>query len=172
MKIAALQKNEIVTPPIQQEINPPVGEVLAKISSSYKNSRAESIRPEQNSKNMDFSRSRKDQPLSYNPSNQGLNKWQGSIDELNKLMQVLKGVRDSLDNQLNNLQQILDNTSKYLADMNEQYLRAKQRILDYTAQVLDASFTRYKQNMVNWSKYEQVEKNTIVIKSQLERTIK
>lgn len=75
------------------------------------------------------------------------------MDDLSKLMEVLKGVRDSLDDSLTHLQTILDNTSKYLADMNEEYLRVKQRILDYTAQVLDASFTRYKENMVNWTKY-------------------
>jgi len=46
IKIAALQKNEIISPPVEQEINPPVSEVLAKIGSSYKNSQVESLRPE------------------------------------------------------------------------------------------------------------------------------
>jgi hypothetical protein len=44
--------------------------------------------------------------------------------------------------------------------------------MDYTSQVLDASFTKYKDNMVNWTKYEDVEKRTIVILNQLEKSIK
>ena len=42
-------------------------------------------------------------------------KFQGSIDEVNKVIQILRGVRDSLDSSLNQLQYVLDNTSKYLS---------------------------------------------------------
>ena len=69
-------------------------------------------------------------------------------------MLALKGVKSSLDAELISLQEVLDNTSTYLSNINEEYVKIKQKILDYTAQVLDASFTRYKDNMVNWTKYE------------------
>lgn len=46
IKIASLHKNEMSIQPVEQDIQPPVGEVLAKISSSYKNSRVESHKPE------------------------------------------------------------------------------------------------------------------------------
>jgi methyltransferase-like protein len=47
----------------------------------------------------------------------------------------------------------------------------KERILKYTSQVLDASFRKYKENMVNWMKYEEVEKKAIAILAQLEKNI-
>jgi hypothetical protein len=82
-------------------------------------------------------------------------------------MKSLKGVKDMIDLELSELQHLLDNTSRYLNDINEEYVRIKQRIMDYTSQVLDASFTKYKDNMINWTKYEDVEKRTIVMLSQI-----
>jgi hypothetical protein len=52
------------------------------------------------------------------------------------------------------LQNCLDNTSEFLKDIDVEYMHIKQRLLDYTAQVLDAGFRKYKENMVNWTKYE------------------
>ena len=82
-------------------------------------------------------------------------------------MNRLQNVKDVIDMELSELQNLLDNTSRFLSDINDEYLRIKQRILDYTSQVLDASFSKYKDNMVNWTKYEDVEKRTIVILTQL-----
>ena len=87
-------------------------------------------------------------------------------------MITLRGVKETIDFELSSLQNILDNTSTHLNDINEEYLRIKQRIIDYTAQVLDASFTKYKENMINWTKYEEVEKKTIVMLTQVEKTVK
>ena len=66
------------------------------------------------------------------------------MDDITKLMNALQNVKDTIDIELSELQGLLDNTSKYLSDINDEYLRVKQRILDYTSQVLDASFTKYK----------------------------
>ncbi len=65
----------------------------------------------------------------------------------------LRGVKDTIETSLSELQHILDNTSKFLQNIDEEYGRIKQRILDYTSQALDAGFVKYRQNMVNWSKY-------------------
>ena len=89
------------------------------------------------------------------------------MDDLNKLMIGLRNVKDTIDIELSELQSLLDNTSRHLTDINDEYLRIKQRIMDYTSNVLDASFSRYKESMVNWTKYEEVEKRTIVILTQL-----
>lgn len=43
--------------------------------------------------------------------------------------------------------------------------------MDYTSQVLDASFSRYQENMVNWMKYEDAEKKALAILAQLDKTI-
>lgn len=44
-------------------------------------------------------------------------------------------------------------------------------MLDFTSQALDAGFTRYRQNMVNWAKYEEVELKTKLMLQQLDKTI-
>lgn len=99
-------------------------------------------------------------------------KWQGSVGDLVQLMNTLKGVKESINLELSELQGLLDNTSKYLSNINEEYIKIKQRILDYTSQVLDASFTRYKDNMVSWSKYEDVQKKSIILLDELDKSIR
>jgi hypothetical protein len=69
------------------------------------------------------------------------------------------------------LQKLLDSTSRYLNEINDEYLRIKERILKYTSQVLDASFSRYREQMVNWMKYEEVEKKAIAMVAQLNKDI-
>lgn len=56
--------------------------------------------------------------------------------------------------------------------MDEEYSRVKQRILDYTSQVLDAGFRRYRENMVDWSKYEEVERKAQLMSQQLDKTLR
>lgn len=77
-----------------------------------------------------------------------------------------------IEGSLGELQYVLDNTSKFLQSIDEEYARIKQRVLDYTSQALDAGFTRYRQNMVNWAKYEEVEVKTQVMLQQLDKTIR
>jgi archaellum component FlaC len=84
----------------------------------------------------------------------------------------LRAIKDVIDTSLGELQYLLDNTSKFLNSIDEEYNRIKQRILDYTSQALDAGFTKYRQNMVNWAKYEEVELKTKLMVQQLEKTIK
>jgi len=38
--------------------------------------------------------------------------------------------------------------------MDEEFDKIKDSILSYTAKCLDTAFTEYKQNMVEWQKYE------------------
>lgn len=38
--------------------------------------------------------------------------------------------------------------------MDEEFEKIKDSILSYTAKYLDSAFTEYKQNMVEWQKYE------------------
>lgn len=59
-----------------------------------------------------------------------------------------------------------------MQDIDDEYLRIKQRILDYASLVLDAGFTKYRQGMVNWTKYEDVELKAQFMIKQLEKTIK
>lgn len=77
-----------------------------------------------------------------------------NAESLVGLISQLKAVKDTIETSLGELQYILDNTSKFLHSIDEEYSRIKQRVLDFTSQALDAGFTRYRQNMVNWAKYE------------------
>ena len=95
-----------------------------------------------------------------------------TVDSLTGLIEELKGVKQTLETSLLELQGILDNTSKFLADVDTEYARIKQHILDYTSQVLDSSFARYRQTMVDWTKYEEVERKAITMSQQIERTIR
>lgn len=78
----------------------------------------------------------------------------GYTEGLSSLIMQLKSVKVMIEGSLGELQFVLDNTSKFMQNMEEEYGRIKQRVLDFTAQALDAGFTRYRQSMVNWSKYE------------------
>lgn len=44
--------------------------------------------------------------------------------------------------------------------------------MDYTSNLLDAGFAKYRNNMVDWSKYEEVERKAITMNQQLEKTIR
>ena len=95
-----------------------------------------------------------------------------NAESLVGLIAQLKAVKETIEASLGELQAILDNTSKFLHGIDEEYSRIKQRVLDFTSQALDAGFTRYRQNMVNWAKYEEVELKTKLMVQQLDKTIK
>lgn len=55
----------------------------------------------------------------YLENNNNMIRWDGSTDELVNLMKSLKGVKELIDVELSELQQLLDNTSRYLNDIND-----------------------------------------------------
>jgi hypothetical protein len=59
----------------------------------------------------------------------------------------------------------LDNTSKYMDNMEGEFERIKDSILSYTASCLDNAFAEYKKNMVEWSKYEDFERKSLTMLS-------
>lgn len=61
------------------------------------------------------------------------------------------------------LQQLLDETSRSLPNIELEYEKIKERVIDFTARSLDAAFRKYKQQMVRWSKYEEVEKKGLEV---------
>lgn len=44
-----------------------------------------------------------------------------------------------------------------------EYEKIKERVIDFTSRSLDAAFRKYKQRMVRWSKYEEVEKKGLEV---------
>lgn len=67
------------------------------------------------------------------------------------LVERLKGVKKMIETSLKDLKTLLDSTSKFLNNIDDEYLKIKTRIMDYTSKVLDIGFTKYKQNMVSWA---------------------
>jgi adenine/guanine phosphoribosyltransferase-like PRPP-binding protein len=61
------------------------------------------------------------------------------------------------------LQQLLDETSRSLPNIDIEYEKIKERVIDFTARSLDAAFRKYKQQMARWSKYEEVEKKGLEV---------
>lgn len=118
-------------------------------------------------------RDKSDVPLyEVEKSNKDYMSPNSNSDNLVGLISQLKAVKETIETSLGELQYILDNTSKFLHGIDEEYSRIKQRVLDFTSQALDAGFTRYRQNMVNWAKYEEVELKTKLMIQQLDKTIK
>ncbi len=65
----------------------------------------------------------------------------------------------------------MDNTSKYMDNMDDEFDRIKDSILAYTAKCLDTAFTEYKQNMVEWQKYEDFERKSLSMLSEMSEYI-
>jgi hypothetical protein len=61
------------------------------------------------------------------------------------------------------LQQLLDETSRSLDNIDVEFEKIKERVIDYTSRSLDAAFCKYKRQMVRWSKYEEVEKKGLEV---------
>lgn len=61
------------------------------------------------------------------------------------------------------LQQLLDETSRSLPNIETEYEKIKERVIEFTSRSLDAAFRKYKQQMVRWSKYEEVEKKGLEV---------
>ncbi len=55
--------------------------------------------------------------------------------------------------------------------MDDEFERIKESILSYTARCLDSAFTEYKQNMVEWQKYEDFERKSISMLSEMNEYI-
>lgn len=63
---------------------------------------------------------------------------------------------------------MLDNTSKFIAEIDYEYEQLKIRIMDYTSRSLDQGFKNYKKAMPRWSKYEEVEKRGLKLLLELD----
>lgn len=86
------------------------------------------------------------------------NSLEATTSDCNELLRKMVSVKEGLESEIAELAFFLDNTSKYFTEVDEEFLKIKNRVLDYTARQLDASFVAYKKNMVDWGKYEEEER--------------
>jgi hypothetical protein len=58
-----------------------------------------------------------------------------------------------------------------LSNVDLEFEKIKEKVLDYTSQCLDAAFRRYKKSMTRWSKYEDAEKKGLEVVLEVKESI-